>query len=572
MPQLTDTAREGLRVKLDGIVQQMLADGQDDATIQAVVDDFKARHMTEEPESPSMLDLAGTALGQAARSLVTGPIDLVRTVGNIVTESPVADPSLIGARVVGRLVVDPAREQGRKAINAWREGRISEAAGHGAAALLPLLGPAAAHIGEQIGTGDPETMARGVGDLTALAAAPAVARGAGAAARVGGRAAQRAGRSAFLRAAKIPESIAKRTETFRKTGDLSAAEQEIAGTVLEAGRGAIRRKNVDALRAERQQVGQQIGALSEQTAITIPATRLLRAVDDEIAAMQAEAAPAAQIRQALRRREELANRWQEQEVTVRVRPDGEITIDPATAARVREGQVRALTEMTSRPSMSRATARGTLRPGETFEAIYPSRPPASQAGLNELFAVPDAVRMGGRAGEFAPIAVERTVTIRPSNLTGREAQTVKRAAYARNRNRYGSENVPPAIARVDMAMARAIKEAQDAIPGMSALNARFARLKPAAQAMEKALQRVGHHDPIGLTQAVLGAGGAATLGPFGALMAFLPVLQRGGPLSAIGQQLYTGGGAAGRAGSALSRGSRAALLGQLVDEDETDEQ
>src|SRR5690606_14752989 len=124
MPQLTDTAREGLRVKLDGIVQQMLADGQDDATIQAVVDDFKARHMTEEPESPSMLDLAGTALGQAARSLVTGPIDLVRTVGNIVTESPVADPSLIAARVVGRLVVDPAREQGRKAINAWREGRI----------------------------------------------------------------------------------------------------------------------------------------------------------------------------------------------------------------------------------------------------------------------------------------------------------------------------------------------------------------------------------------------------------------------------------------------------------------
>src|SRR5690606_19687905 len=154
---------------------------------------------------------------------------------NIVTESPVADPNLIAARVVGRLVVDPAREQGRKAINAWREGRISEAAGHGAAALLPLLGPAAAHIGEQIGTGDPETMARGVGDLTALAAAPAVARGAGAAARVGGRAAQRAGRSAFLRAAKIPESIAKRTETFRKTGDLSAAEQEIAGTVLEAG-------------------------------------------------------------------------------------------------------------------------------------------------------------------------------------------------------------------------------------------------------------------------------------------------------------------------------------------------
>src|SRR5262252_74537 len=39
-------------------------------------------------------------------------------------------------------------EQGRQAKQAFQEGRYSEAAGHGAAALLPVVGPAAAQVGE----------------------------------------------------------------------------------------------------------------------------------------------------------------------------------------------------------------------------------------------------------------------------------------------------------------------------------------------------------------------------------------------------------------------------------------
>lgn len=68
--------------------------------------------------------------------------------------------------------------QGRQAIDAAKQGRYSEMAGHGLAALLPLVGPAAAAVGEQIGSGD---IAGGLGAGTGLLAtieAPAAVRAA----------------------------------------------------------------------------------------------------------------------------------------------------------------------------------------------------------------------------------------------------------------------------------------------------------------------------------------------------------------------------------------------------------
>lgn len=44
--------------------------------------------------------------------------------------------------------------QGQQAIDMAKQGRYSEMAGHGLAAILPILGPAAAAAGEQIGSGD----------------------------------------------------------------------------------------------------------------------------------------------------------------------------------------------------------------------------------------------------------------------------------------------------------------------------------------------------------------------------------------------------------------------------------
>ncbi len=71
--------------------------------------------------------------------------------------------------------------QGKQAASDFGQGRYSEAVGHGLAAALPVLGPAAAAAGEQIGRGD---VAGGLGSATGLLApvvAPVALRGAKAA-------------------------------------------------------------------------------------------------------------------------------------------------------------------------------------------------------------------------------------------------------------------------------------------------------------------------------------------------------------------------------------------------------
>jgi len=56
--------------------------------------------------------------------------------------------------VLSKYLTTPMAEQGVKARVAARSGNYSEAAGHAAAAVLPVVGPIAAGIGEQAGTGD----------------------------------------------------------------------------------------------------------------------------------------------------------------------------------------------------------------------------------------------------------------------------------------------------------------------------------------------------------------------------------------------------------------------------------
>jgi hypothetical protein len=66
-------------------------------------------------------------------------------------------------------------EQLRKGADAFQQGRYTEAAGHGAAGLMPLIGPAAAESGEQIAAGDiAGGLGKGAGLLAPLAAADAV--------------------------------------------------------------------------------------------------------------------------------------------------------------------------------------------------------------------------------------------------------------------------------------------------------------------------------------------------------------------------------------------------------------
>jgi len=71
-------------------------------------------------------------------------------------------------------VIGQQADQFGKAKQAFSEGRYSEAAGHGVASALPLIGPAAAGAGEQIGSGD---VAGGLGAASGLLATSAIPAG-----------------------------------------------------------------------------------------------------------------------------------------------------------------------------------------------------------------------------------------------------------------------------------------------------------------------------------------------------------------------------------------------------------
>lgn len=75
--------------------------------------------------------------------------------------------------VAHRLVVAPAEAAGTKAKESYKQGNYTEAAGHGLAAALPLVGPAAENIGERMGSGD---VAGGATDLATLLAVPKIAK------------------------------------------------------------------------------------------------------------------------------------------------------------------------------------------------------------------------------------------------------------------------------------------------------------------------------------------------------------------------------------------------------------
>lgn len=117
---------------------------------------------------PSPAAPEGSALGRFASGAweMLNPVSAVSGLASAVAHPYETGKALIGAQV----------EQGRKAIDAAREGRYSEAVGHGGAALLPVLGPVAANIGEGIAeTGD---IAGGVGRAAGLIAPVAGGRAA----------------------------------------------------------------------------------------------------------------------------------------------------------------------------------------------------------------------------------------------------------------------------------------------------------------------------------------------------------------------------------------------------------
>lgn len=91
---------------------------------------------------------AGEVIGGAAQGLV----------GSLAPPKTLGDVSALAGGLPGlmakRMLVDPAMAEGGQAVDLAKQGRYSEAAGHGLAAAIPGIGPAAANVGEDVGQGE----------------------------------------------------------------------------------------------------------------------------------------------------------------------------------------------------------------------------------------------------------------------------------------------------------------------------------------------------------------------------------------------------------------------------------
>jgi hypothetical protein len=117
------------------------------------------------PLLKSLYDDASGEFTKAQQAEARG--DVAGVLGHTIAGSPIGVATKLLGRIGGAQL-----DQFKKAKAAYDQGRLSEAVGYTAAGVAPLVGPMAATAGEEIGTGDPTTMAHGVG-LGASVFAPA---------------------------------------------------------------------------------------------------------------------------------------------------------------------------------------------------------------------------------------------------------------------------------------------------------------------------------------------------------------------------------------------------------------
>ena len=167
------------------------------------------------------------------------PVTMVKGAYQAVT-NPIETATAIGQKHV---------EQFGKARHALSDGRVSEAIGHGLASAVPILGPVAADIGEQIGSGD---VAGGLGAATGLVAPLAAA---GPVARAAGRAATPLRQSAQQ---KVVQALGPTKERFKAIAEKRAPE------VLQRGLGGSRESLQAQAAQNARSAGQQIDELLQR--------------------------------------------------------------------------------------------------------------------------------------------------------------------------------------------------------------------------------------------------------------------------------------------------------------------
>jgi hypothetical protein len=159
--------------------------------------DRMAQKWIKEHEIPAYYGFAPSHLydqaKQGVKELVVGTWDIGR---DLLSEKPFSD-------TFDKYVLAPLQDQLDQSALAWKEGRYSEAAGHYIASYLPLLGPAAVQVGEQIGKGDVGgALAKTGSQIAAFELAKTAGARTPAAAKASLRYAMGAGDTATLRAAR----------------------------------------------------------------------------------------------------------------------------------------------------------------------------------------------------------------------------------------------------------------------------------------------------------------------------------------------------------------------------------
>jgi hypothetical protein len=119
-------------------------------------------------------DLPNTPV-QTEKSIVNDkPIDALKSFGSSVYGGvkgladiilATQDPNKAYELATG--IYNAHADQALKSMNSFKQGNVSEGIGHGLAAAIPMVGPAAAHAGEEIGKGN---IYGGLGETTALIA------------------------------------------------------------------------------------------------------------------------------------------------------------------------------------------------------------------------------------------------------------------------------------------------------------------------------------------------------------------------------------------------------------------
>ena len=246
-------------------------------TIVSSADAIAARHRSNrmrglETEGPPSVDVnkaaADFALGNPGEQL-SGAVTLIMNPGAVVKKvaggaldtvkqipqaaaavyRSVMDKGPLGATVdAGKALLGAQVGEGVKAAQLAKQGRYVEAAGHGLAAALPILGPAAAAVGERAASGDVLGSIGEGGALIVSAAPTSVAREALGAARSLGIAEPIAKTAESIGAKRVASLMQEKGATSKNIGLRTKAET-IAPDVL---------ANLDDTNATRQGFVQQL--------------------------------------------------------------------------------------------------------------------------------------------------------------------------------------------------------------------------------------------------------------------------------------------------------------------------